>query len=425
MSTIIDALRRLFVAEVAPVSKRGIHWSASTNHPTVLAFWLRELSDMGIHWVKLLDDSRGSSVGCCVALVEAGFEPIVRMYRAQPNPGTLDTDALGVVERLVGVGVRYFETNNEPNLRCEWQDGPWRSWSAQTRVDTAVGACLLDAEQVLKRGGLPSFPALAQCAHTMNDDAIGSIPFYDMAVSRNAEKLRQMFQRGMWLAVHDATLNHCYEDSTGWHFEYPYDPVNQKDHPGATVLQDDCSLIGHRAALEFIHRHLGKDVNPAVISTEGGVFMPDNGFQTWDTRYPGYDYNGQAVRTVAMFEWLEKNAPEVVGMCPWLIANETMGHDNQAWTNHAWYHKDGPRPVVQAMKDSTPVTEDEIREWAWNEHGVAYNPDAAFPKFARGHQLGIPMTAEFDIGNVRAQGFAGGIVYCVIGDWSNIRKLEW
>lgn len=34
-------------------------------------------------------------------------------------------------------------------------------------------------------------------------------------------------------------------------------------------------------------------------------------------------------------------------------------------------------------------------------------------------------SGEFDLGPVRAQAFAGGIVWAVIGDWANVKQIEW
>ena len=420
-----------------PISQtvRGIHWSASTDHSSALGawpYWAEQLRAMGIGWVKLLDDGNGSSVQLCMALLTMGVIPIVRLYRPRPNPGHLPAAHMDTVRRLVGIGVRYFEPNNEPNLADEWDGDKWAQTTWQERVQLAVEYWLSDAVSIIEAGGLPGFPALAQCAHKMTETAIGSIPFYEEAFRHLAElhkeAARDLFDAGAWLAVHDAVLNHCYQDNSAWHFEYPYDPICQATDPGKTILQDDCSLIGHRAAEKLLQSHLGADLHPPVISTEGGVFMPKGGWTQPDTRYPGYDYQGQATRTVAMFDWLAPNAPEVYAMCPWLIANERMGHNNPAWTEDAWYHKDVMRPVVDAMRASVPVpptTEPDIREEAWNQAGQAYNPDAAFQKYATANALGVPMTPEFDVGTIRAQGFANAIVYCTIGDWAKIHEMPW
>jgi len=66
-----------------------------------------------------------------------------------------------------------------------------------------------------------------------------------------------------------------------------------------------------------------------------------------------------------------------------------------------------------------------IREEAWDWWGISYNPEAAFSIKARELNLGVPMTDEFDLDGYRAQGYAGGIVYCKIGHWNDIEFVSW
>lgn len=76
---------------------------------------------------------------------------------------------------------------------------------------------------------------------------------------------------------------------------------------------------------------------------------------------------------------------------------------------------------------SEPVQD--IRNAAWNALGVPLNPDAAFYRYAQTRGLGKPETPELDVSSngrtYRYQGFAGGIVYCVVGDWGNLCEVSW
>jgi len=76
-----------------------------------------------------------------------------------------------------------------------------------------------------------------------------------------------------------------------------------------------------------------------------------------------------------------------------------------------------PQPVT--------VSEAAIRNAGWQALGVAYNPQAAFQAYARKHGLGAPLADERDLDSVRLQPFMGGIVWAVIGDWGNIKVVEW
>lgn len=425
-----------------PPTNRGIHWTASCDHSRTLAewpFWSKELTDMNIGWVKLLDNGGGSSINLCKALKSVGIEPVVRMYRPRPNPGHLQSLATSVpktpvpltvanldtVSRLVNAGVRYFETNNEPNLIDEWDPGGWKSLSWIQRVRAVMENWLIDAQNVMLRGGFPAFPALAPSGHTLNDAAIGSIRFYVEAVKYLAEahpnQAMDFFHNGVWLAVHNYGLNHP--------IVYPYDPINQQDHPGETTRNDDCCIRAYEVIRDLVRETFS--ATPPIICTEGGYVPPPNGWQQQDNRYEPLTYDSQARLTVAMFTWLKENAPEVWGVCPWLVANERLGHNDPAWTQSVWYTQSGELPVVKMMKESANMAApevaplDAIRNQAWVELAIPYNPDAAFPKFARSRDLGVPMTREFDIQGYRVQGFAGGIVYAKVGDWGNVQWSKW
>ena len=85
--------------------------------------------------------------------------------------------------------------------------------------------------------------------------------------------------------------------------------------------------------------------------------------------------------------------------------------------------------VTRVYEEMWAVPENTVREEAWNAGGIPYNAAAAFPKYAREHNLGNPETKEFDFEyrgvNYRGQGFSQAIVYCKVGDWTNIQELAW
>ncbi|MBN1659464.1 MAG: N-acetylmuramoyl-L-alanine amidase [Anaerolineae bacterium] len=85
--------------------------------------------------------------------------------------------------------------------------------------------------------------------------------------------------------------------------------------------------------------------------------------------------------------------------------------------------------ILRIYEPEANLPEDVVREAAWNAAGIAFNPNAAFPRYAREHNLGTPQTAEFDFSykgvNYRGQGFSGAIVFAQVGDWADIRELSW
>ncbi|MGQ9489881.1 MAG: MSCRAMM family protein [Anaerolineae bacterium] len=358
-------------------NRRGIHWSASVYHPTgaALDFWISELQAMKIKWVKLLDDGGGSSLELCQRLLAADIMPVVRLYRLEPNPGHIGGREEETIRRLVAAGVRYFETNNEPDLDMEWQGGRRPpNW-----VDVVVDNFIIDADKVQAAGGLPAVPATA--AGTKAD-------FVAAIVARGRADI---FEKGAWVAIHNYTLNHP--------LDYPYDPVNQEGQP---VSQEEYDRLGSWAwegrPRELINEWRRTDKNPGatleddpscwlyfllmdqmvvralgyrvpIISTEGG---PVVGWKQ-DRRYPRVDPFTHADWVVAITEFMQGTreihglrCPEsYFAMCHWLIANYRMGFLAPIWESQCWYtdwwntdfNLKGELPAVARLKalPSVPV----------------------------------------------------------------------
>ena len=85
--------------------------------------------------------------------------------------------------------------------------------------------------------------------------------------------------------------------------------------------------------------------------------------------------------------------------------------------------------VTRVYDPATNLPESIVREAAWNAAGIPFNPQAAFARYAREHELGTPQTDEFDFSykgvNYRGQGFSGAIVFAKVGDWDNIGEMSW
>jgi hypothetical protein len=351
-------------------NRRGVHWSASVYHPTgaALDFWIAELQAMKIKWVKLLDDGGGSSVELCQRLLAAEIMPVVRLYRLEPNPGGIGPREEDTVRRLAAAGVRYFETNNEPDLPAEWKGGRQPAdW-----LDLVIDSFIADADRVLGLGGLPALPALSAGSHAN-------------LVQRVVDRGRaDLFEQGGWVAIHNYTHNHP--------LDYPYDAVNQEgqplsqaeydrmgqwgwegrprdlinqwrqsdQHAGKTLEDDASCFLAFLAVDEMARRALGYSV--PIISTEGG---PVIGWKA-DRRYPRIDPVAHAAWVVAITEFMQ-GTREIYGMrrldsyfamCHWLIANYRMGFLAPGWESQAWYtdwwnvefNLAGELPVVARLK---------------------------------------------------------------------------
>ena len=85
--------------------------------------------------------------------------------------------------------------------------------------------------------------------------------------------------------------------------------------------------------------------------------------------------------------------------------------------------------VTRVYDPATNLPESIVREAAWNAAGIPFNPEAAFARYAREHDLGTPQTEEFDFSykgvNYRGQGFSKAIVFAKVGHWDNIGEMSW
>ena len=85
--------------------------------------------------------------------------------------------------------------------------------------------------------------------------------------------------------------------------------------------------------------------------------------------------------------------------------------------------------VTRVYDPATNLPESIVREAAWNAAGIPFNPQAAFARYAREHELGTPQTDEFDFSykgvNYRGQGFSKAIVFAKVGHWDNIGEMSW
>lgn len=338
---------------------RGMHWSASPYHPTELDDWIARLKDLHIRWLKVLDDGGGSSLRLCERLLSEGIMPVVRLYRLQPNPGHIGGREERTLSDLAKAGVRYIETNNEPDLQVEWSIPRPLAW-----VDIVADNWLHDARKCLDAGALPAVPALSVGTR---DDLIGAI------VARGG---RELLEAGAWVAIHNYTINHpldypdddvnqrgqaltpdAYKADGGWAWDnVPLDTINawrwQDKNPGNTIQDDTACFRSFEYTNSLVIRALGRPL--PMIATEGGVVV---GWRE-DRRYPRITPAMHEQMTVAMFSFMQSDAPSYFfAVCPWLIANYALGHFSPGWESQAWYTNwwdaqfglNGKLPAVDAV----------------------------------------------------------------------------
>ena len=383
----------------------GVHWSAGYPVPSGLGLikdtWLPELLALGVKWVKIARGDGG--VAFDELLLANGIMPIVRLYRPQPNPGTLDENQVRQLKEHVAAGVRYFEFNNEPDLGHEWAN----SALAPNGPEIVARNAIQDMETILAAGGYPGIPAVAVGCRW---DLVGEIC---------RQGRRDIFREGVWQAVHNYSLNHP--------LDYPYDAGNQqgapytqefydgvaarqgsvdgwggrsleqvnrerRDHsnPGATAYADPSCWRAYERFDQLIRAQIGRSL--PILGTEDGYIVGER----FDPRYPATTPDLHLAQTLEACRSLMgsstryERAPDWF-FCSafWLLGNYALGHYAQEWEGAAWYSPKWPGgqlPVVAALKAEPKP----IRGWhgdggiACQVSGSAKNGQDATLRLARG-----------------------------------------
>lgn len=363
----------------------GVHWNAGFPAAVGLGqirdFWLPELVAMGVKWVKVSRHDGG--LDFVDLLLKNDIMPIVRLYRPQPNPGTLDDAILKMVSDYVAAGVRYFEFNNEPDLAGEWQN----SYIPPDAPTVVARNAIVDMEAILARGGYPAIPALLPGSKW---DLVGEI----CRLGR-----RDLLAEPVWQAIHNYSLNHPLDypydagnqqgapytadfynrlaseqwNGLAWH-DYTLERVNaeraQNKNPGATAFEDPSCWRAYERYDKLIRDQIGRSL--PILATEDGYIVGER----QDPRYPATTPELHAAQTLeacrimmgssARFD----HAPDYY-FCTafWLLANYNLGHWAPEWEGAAWYSgrwPNGRLPIVDALKAEPK----QVRQWR-GEIGVA------------------------------------------------------
>ncbi|MCL4396554.1 MAG: LysM peptidoglycan-binding domain-containing protein [Chloroflexi bacterium] len=370
---------------------RGLHGSASSGWSgggEGYDFWIGELVSMGVKWVKVVD-SGGDSLEFCEHLLAAGVFPIVRVLRRdpppndapEPNPGHINATEEETIRRLVAAGVRYFETNNEPDVPGEWKNGAIPGDPIETAKLVALN-WLFDARFILAAGGLPGLPAISSG---------GSMDLMGALISLGRQDI---LLEGCWIALHNYSKN--------LPIDYPEDPVNRNGAPLTTAEYDQGAFtlwawwnnaVGRADTLDEVnsmrsagknpdetiqHEHacfrefefynslamkyLGRSI--PIISTECGYSIG----RREDGRYARVTPDAHRDSTVALFDYMQRQAPDYYfAAVPWLMP-ETQGMEMDAWYSSFWKRtlqssstvRDGIPPIAVAgltLGNRLPVIE--------------------------------------------------------------------
>jgi len=319
--------------EPAPQARsiRGVHGAPVTFAPTDQDYWIGELTAMGVRWYK----DMSCDVDWCRRLLDAGIEPVVRLYQAEQFPGRLYQDRLDVARRLCEAGITYFEIGNEPNLPHEWcaEYREQLDWHNANLVDHLASNWWRDAQEILAIGGKLALYAMAPTERGGGtNERYSSIEWlqrYLAAVRALAPaQITGHVEAGrIWLAVHVSP------------FERPcgYDPYSAGEHP------DDMCLRAFEVYREIAAEALG--TTPTMIGTEGGLYSPEHLRALGWAAYSEADWTR---RMPEMYAYVVEHYPYVLAICPWILTDE--GVADSRWRDNGWYHGREARPVAVALR---------------------------------------------------------------------------
>lgn len=322
-------------------------------------YWISELQQLGVKWLRIVDDS-GDSLALCERLLMAGIFPIVKILRRdlppndspEPNPGHISAREELTIKKLLDLGVAYFETNNEPDSPSEWKQGATPGNLEETAKLVALN-WLFDARFIIEAGGYPALPAVSSGSAMDLLGALASLGRQDILLD------------GCWIAVHNFGHNRP--------LNFPNDRVNQNGAPLSPQEYDYGSMtewvwwdtaLGRANTLEEINalraarksagqviahdhaafreyeymdalakKYLGRSI--PIIATEGGYQV---GRRT-DLRYPRITPALQADLTVALYEFMQRDAPDYYfSACPWLLVGDPKTQAS-AWYSDFWDKK--------------------------------------------------------------------------------------
>jgi hypothetical protein len=319
---------------------RGLHMKNGGHIDDGGAF----LSSLKLGWFKIVsgESDFGRSAEACL---KNNITPIVRIYRSRPGVMPLDDAMLKSIREYFAIGVRWFEHLNEPNLEFEWPDGTPINPNRMDLIAPMMDNWLLFAEMIIGMGGYPGFPALTEAATPNNSAPLWMDSMLGYLRDVHTSRFINIANNGLWCATHPSPLNHFYQElpgggplsvrrpeqqdgnASGWHFEYPFDPISQQMDPGRSVAGgtpqtpygDPSGIIAMGTHFhDRISQWFGLGTIP-VVGTEGGIFVPfDAPFYQQDTRYPPYTIDSHAQAVLGMYNWIaDVSPPWMFGICSW------------------------------------------------------------------------------------------------------------
>jgi hypothetical protein len=285
---------------------RGLHWiPTTTQSPAVIDRFVADAQRMGVKWVTFLNN--GGNIGdndyLVNKLVGAGIEPVMRLYTPTLEP--IQGDIEGMVRHYSGMGVRYFQPFNEPNLDAENPDG-------NVSVDRYLDAWIPAARAIVAGGGLPGFGSLAP-GGDLDDQQ-----FLKQALDGLKNRGDTHLLDRAWLSMHNYTWNH---------------PIQDRG--------DGDGFFKFRAYHRIVQQALGRDL--PIIGTEGGTFTGEQE----DPKMASVTPDMAANWTQQSFSYMRnQREPWLFASSVWTIADLAGGGSDPRFEAQALFKADGTKSSV-------------------------------------------------------------------------------
>jgi hypothetical protein len=343
---------------------RGLHCISIFQSPLEIQRYTRPR----LGWAKLLAVDTGF-VDDAQNLLANNVTPLVRLYMGRHGAGPFTRQHQSIVYEFARAGVKWFEFYNEPNIDVEWPEGFDPTWEDfENVIRPMMDNWLNFAEYVISLGCYPGFPALAESTVPRYATIRWLDAFLNYLAQFHYDRFRTLLANGMYVCAHPLIVNHFYQEvpgggpfstraplaqrgtEPGWHFEYPYDPICQRDDPGRTITGGTARTpFGDPNGLEATGRYIndrlaqlfGTQAVP-VVGTEGGIWPFRNEWFQQDNRYPPYNEVSQAEATIAMYEWIARVSPPwYFGVC--------------MWKEDEFYDGDYVAPAIGRLEEVPPI----------------------------------------------------------------------
>ena len=286
----------------------GMHFGHA-QRKAALDQYIPILANLRVKWCIVPHKSENDLHSAAQALWAAGIMPVSRWICKVDQP-TLEFTRLVATLKELEIPP-YVQILNEPGDSHEWESG-------QPDIEHFAEIWTKHASAVATAGGYPGLQVMGVDELTTVLDYL-----YGGQAAQAGVEVETVLDR-MWFSPHCYGSNHPPD--------YPYDARNQQEHPGATVFQDNVTVLSF---LEFAPV-FQKEIHfvPPFIVSEGGWSIGNGD----DSRYPAVDGTLHARYHQILFSAFQAGQlpngdplPNYLfAFCPWIL----FGPEPEAW--HSW-----------------------------------------------------------------------------------------